>query len=688
MIDYSWVPWFRELVQKIADGGPDDLVEREKAVDWLKEDPPIRKYGDENVDPFSFLYTLVSHLGYQKFMQRLRSAGDAFSIETPPGVSRPHIKPNAINTLFHHAGHGNPSLLWRLFRQAARDAPALDGKVFDDVLDIKNVAMPKLTQALFIVNPRYFLPADGNVPDGALGRGESMALEAWGHQRLDKPSSHAAYEHVMKAVKRCFPECAAYEISTFLDIQESNELLVTNHRCFQLDSRIDGKDCWHEFDQSNSVRTGYAERSDALAEPQRGDIILVSTGSNQGRAVGVVESNGYGSDWTEEGRIAVYWINKRPAELVGQTAEYGLVEASQNSPAYRAFKQTDAYTDTLKMVEALAAKTGKHRTLTPRQPTKPAVPSRPDIALNRILYGPPGTGKTYNAVREAVRIIDGALPENPARQKDRFDELRRREQVAFVTFHQNYAYEDFIEGIRPVLDDSEGALRYELRDGIFKQIAHRAGEDRQRRFVLIIDEINRGNIAKIFGELISLVEGSKRTGREDEAEAVLPYSQQPFGVPDNVYLIGTMNTADRGIALLDVALRRRFEFIEQMPDETLVRQDIDGVDGRALLHALNQRIRENLDRDHQIGHTYLMGVKDVASLGRVFQTQIVPLLQEYFYDDWEKIDSVLSGSPFIVKQGAADTQSFDVLPAGDNRWRQTDSFQAIYRSNRSAADNE
>ena len=223
---------------------------------------------------------------------------------------------------------------------------------------------------------------------------------------------------------------------------------------------------------------------------------------------------------------------------------------------------------------------------------------------------------------------------------------------------------------------AKGALRYELRDGIFKQIAHRAGEDRQRRFVLIIDEINRGNIAKIFGELISLVEGSKRTGREDEAEAVLPYSQQPFGVPDNVYLIGTMNTADRGIALLDVALRRRFEFIEQMPDETLVRQDIDGVDGRALLHALNQRIRENLDRDHQIGHTYLMGVKDVASLGRVFQTQIVPLLQEYFYDDWEKIDSVLSGSPFIVKQGAADTQSFDVLPAGDNRWRQTDSFQA------------
>ena len=304
-------------------------------------------------------------------------------------------------------------------------------------------------------------------------------------------------------------------------------------------------------------------------------------------------------------------------------------------------------------------------------------------ALNRIFYGPPGTGKTFDAHSEAVWIIDGSpRTDDRERVKARFNELRDARQIEFVTFHQNYAYEDFIEGIRPVLDKDE--LAYELRDGIFKKIATRASEHPNDGHVLIIDEINRGNIAKIFGELITLIEPSKRLGGDDEAKARLPYSQELFGVPPNLHLIGTMNTADRGILLLDAALRRRFEFDEKMPDTSHIADHIEGVNGQHLLMAINRRIVENLDRDHQIGHTYLIGVKTLDELARAFQTQIIPLLQEYFYDDWEKMHKVLNGNAFITKRGDTDRPVFDVLPDGV-KWRQAESYQVIYGGNRGDA---
>ena len=313
--------------------------------------------------------------------------------------------------------------------------------------------------------------------------------------------------------------------------------------------------------------------------------------------------------------------------------------------------------------------------------------SKSRASLNRILYGPPGTGKTFDAVSEAVKAIDGTADGDRKQLKDRFNRLRNEGRVEFVTFHQNYAYEDFIEGIRPVLYRKK--LRYELRDGIFKQVAKRASEDPNNHYVLIIDEINRGNIAKIFGELITLIEPSKRLGEEDEAKATLPYSQESFGVPANLHLIGTMNTADRGIALLDVALRRRFDFVERMPeaDHDGIAENIEGVNGRHLLRAINHRIVEKLDREHQIGHTYLMGIETLEALKRAFQNQVVPLLQEYFYDDWEKIRGVLNDNAFITKRGT-EPPVFDVLGRDDDRWLQAESYRAIYGDNSGTGDDE
>lgn len=179
--------------------------------------------------------------------------------------------------------------------------------------------------------------------------------------------------------------------------------------------------------------------------------------------------------------------------------------------------------------------------------------------------------------------------------------------------------------------------------------------------VFIIDEINRGNISKIFGELITLIEPSKRINAKEQIRAILPYSGQSFGVPDNVYIIGTMNSADRSIAMIDTALRRRFSFIEMQPDSTILNDVlVDGIDIASMLDTLNKRITVLLDREHTIGHSYLLTLKNqptIEILAEIFEKKIVPLLQEYFYDDYEKIQLVLGDNQkpddstrFIIKK--------------------------------------
>jgi len=186
---------------------------------------------------------------------------------------------------------------------------------------------------------------------------------------------------------------------------------------------------------------------------------------------------------------------------------------------------------------------------------------------NIILYGPPGTGKTYEARRIALTKILGIDEDfsfNARITRAFFNYFLSLNQIRFVTFHPSYSYEDFIEGIKPEV--RRRSVIYTVKDGIFKQMAKLARRYPNKNFVLIIDEINRGNIPSIFGELITLIEEDKREGEPNAISVTLPYSQEKFSVPSNLYIIGTMNTADRSIALLDIALRRRFSFREIMPN--------------------------------------------------------------------------------------------------------------------------
>lgn len=437
--------------------------------------------------------------------------------------------------------------------------------------------------------------------------------------------------------------------------------------------------------------------------------------------------------------------------------------------------------------------------------------------LNQILYGPPGTGKTYEVIRRAAEIVEGHEIPDEDHAKACFDESCRAGRIRFATFHQSFSYEDFVEGIRPVFDESE-ATGFRVSDGILKRLATLAlfeslehiGSKVQKAFdshwsaliiqmvddegnselsipglggsaltlsftnrgnievtnsltkkqflcsravlakvweachpkktistkesrlaygkpahhhviaavynylqtlkplnvsytsledetthasivqnyyergassgwqlrtdgnyppyVLVIDEINRGNISRIFGELITLIEDDKREGAETALRVTLPSSRELFAVPPNLYILGTMNTADKSLALLDVALRRRFEFEELAPDFNVC-VDLPK-EMKAVLNRLNERIELRKDRDHRIGHAFFMSVKDAEGFNRVFRRKVVPLLQEYFFND-------IDGARFVLGEEAQSSEKGFLRPLKAqveskyqrNRWR-------------------
>lgn len=238
----------------------------------------------------------------------------------------------------------------------------------------------------------------------------------------------------------------------------------------------------------------------------------------------------------------------------------------------------------------------------------------------------------------------------------------------FVTFHQSFSYEDFIEGIKPNLDDEENNVSYRIEDGIFKKMCLKADADRENQYAIFIDEINRGNVSAIFGELITLIEDDKRLGEENELKAKLPYSKTELGVPPNLHIFGTMNTADRSVEALDSALRRRFTFEELMPLPGLLGGiTFSGFNLEEVLKTINERIEALLDRDHTIGHSYFIKIEngDVVALSQAFQNKIIPLLQEYFYHDYEKIALIL-GEGFVErKEGKVAFAKFALLEDPD-----------------------
>lgn len=310
------------------------------------------------------------------------------------------------------------------------------------------------------------------------------------------------------------------------------------------------------------------------------------------------------------------------------------VELNKGTAMYRVVKENEygvRFADGLALEEADVAV----------QKILPTLPKRTRKAfeLNSILYGAPGTGKTYATAKYALAITEGKSLEeyNDVTREDimsKYNQLVKDGLVVFTTFHQNYGYEDFIQGIRP--DTSTQEMRFKTVDGVFKKIAETAMNMPEKDFVIIIDEINRANISKVFGELITLIEDDKRWGEENAVSATLP-SGEIFAVPNNLYIVGTMNSADKSISLIDTALRRRFDFVEFVPDLTL----ISDTKLKAVLKKLNEGIEKELNStDLLVGHSYFIN-KSADDICTIMNRNIIPLLYEYFFDNKNKVEAQL-----------------------------------------------
>ena len=358
MVDYTWVAWFEELATTIAGNDERYLADRAGAVAWGRErvNVPLLKYGDENIDPMSFLYFLAQRNTTKQFEGIFRSVHEVFGITSDFPGTRPFIPTPTPNTttLYHNAKSFRPDLLWRLFRQAVPidGEPEIQSEDFDAVLDLPGVGIPKLTQTLFIANPSRFLPAD-RIIRTALPQPEIH----------DDVEDYEGYVTMMNAVNGLFPGCSPYEINTFLETQKKNPLITEGTTFFQISTNVynDETDYWEwtdgfeeelSFKENNYVYTGVRGTDSItypLTQPERGDIILVRFGRQQGHAIGVIEENGYASDgWNEEEVISVHWINKTTAPV-----EMGRLPGFSNAgePTCSAFRNTDAYTVSFDLID-------------------------------------------------------------------------------------------------------------------------------------------------------------------------------------------------------------------------------------------------------------------------------------------------------------------------------------------------
>ena len=657
---YGWVPWFRELAQKIATNDRHFLTERAKKVDWnLKgESPPLLKYGDENIDPFSFFYYLASRSKTPENRERIYpSISREFGISEPENLDRDEAfifpTPPPINVLFHASGNGDPALLRRLFRNAVTGVASMDTGHFDRALNIKGVAKAKLTQVLFLVNSEEFLPFDDNA---VLSLGIST-LE--GGRKID----WRRYRDELSRIRNAFPDCLPYEINLLAYLWNTEQLAVNSQRLFQVSTNVhnDGTDHWDDFRRNNWVYTGVPANGAGwddpnlderdlypLRDPRPGDVVLVRYGRRKGRGIGVVYKNDYVDRLAADSRIHVLWLNKSAATLPKDTPIIGFSKAL--AATEKTFRQATEYTSTFDLLDRISRED-------PPEPPNGEVPAPQAPAGDRntsedppessngeaaalqalanellidsdfletvrlllqdkrqvIFQGPPGTGKTYAAQKLAGHLAGS------------------KRRVRLIQFHPSYAYEDFVQGFRPTLEG--GQPGFELRDGPLPAMAEEARKAPGAKHFLIIDEINRGNLAKVFGELYFLLEY-----RDQPMQ--LQYSDKPFELPDNLYIIGTMNTADRSIALVDLALRRRFHFVEFHPDKPPIQGLLERWLDRNTPHmawiadVVNHANKKLNDRQAAVGASYFMtNDLDDRKVGLIWEHNVLPYIEERLYGE-------------------------------------------------------
>ena len=817
---FTWVPFYIELADKILDFKDDraTLISKVKEahISANKELPKIETDNDNipDIDPFT-VFALFNRGTQSVDARKAICTGykDAFDIAADVPSDFDGIPPQRYNQYCFYRYVNDPKrdnncfrILWELFEESIKRSQGENNEVkfeecFEKALKLSLVGVPKLTIGLFQVRPNTFISLDSvNKPFIESKLKKTVSIQSGSdYLNLCKEVSDS-----IQASNECktLPEFSAlaYDKKVQDKATPINDWFPTKE---EYDPKI-SKEQWLDFmNNSGLFNDNYKHFLSVILD-------------NGGQATCAQLAKKYGNTTAHYNMTAVH--------LAEQVAEY------TNCPLRKDEDGKDRYWTVLFIGKKASSEEKGGFIWKMRDELKEATESMnlsevktvqeetqsTDIALNTILYGPPGTGKTRNTIIYAVAIIENRTLDSVRAESyfdvvERYNDYKSDGMVEFTTFHQSYGYEEFIEGIKPVMEagsEDQKDIEYEITPGLFKSFCERASQpvlkkakqdiglnasptvwkvslegtgdnptrteclennhirigydgygenvtsetdfaesggknvlnafiykmkigdvvlscyssttidaigvvtgeyewhneyehykrlrkvnwlvkgirediseangssmtlpsvyrmnitladvmaivskyskgtdevqENGKNYVFIIDEINRGNISKIFGELITLIEPTKRLGQEEGTNVRLPYSKKPFGVPDNVYLIGTMNTADRSIATIDTALRRRFQFKEMQPNPNILDGVIvDGVSIKDMLIRMNKKISVLYDREHTIGHAYFIPLKknaDIETLAAIFKNNIIPLLQEYFYDDYEKIRMVL-----------------------------------------------
>lgn len=832
---FTWVPVFKAVAAWLVDyeSRQQELVGILKEVGFDAglddKDETGNTISLQEIDPFTF-FCMFTKYGIEKRKQLFVKLIQVAELNVPPPSDFDGVPTaNAMKVwMFPFKANRQDWMiptLWKLFRQSKAE---LDSDTFARALQVPGTGFAKLTEALFYVDPDRYFPIDGQtrpwleeagvpIPKGTLSAYMSALDEV--RKRSSKPFAQLSH-----------------------DAWEKNQ-----------DAPFDAQ-----------VAIDYLRSR--FPDTYSGTSHIAAYRTPAGRQLAFDP----GTTPAKKSTLQVF-LDARPPQVPDDRVGEYPPEKSRNhhlgSHAPRLAAGQKAYTVRVSSLPELVELCDwyESKSLTSQTATLPTSRSVMSIQpLNQILYGPPGTGKTYATINKALAILDPDFAakhaDDRAALKSRYDELVAEHRIRFVTFHQSFSYEDFVEGLRA--DSEGGTLQYRVEPGVFRSICDDArgsaqiasdigvredariwkisidgtvvpsqtrnycfanGEARigwsavgdlksehlvevpayaslgtndrsslrdfsqeiepgdvllcigseyqfqavgvvqggyeyqatpptgvrpdyvnvlpvhwlakglsldirplngGRKFtlktvyemgrfgwpeladyleassvkldgaapaqqskglphVLIIDEINRGNISRVFGELITLIEPSKRKGTEEALEVILPYSKKKFSVPNNVYLVGTMNTADRSLAGLDIALRRRFKFEEMPPRlDALAGKNVAGIDLQELLVTMNRRIEVLLGRDYLLGHAYFLDIDNIAGLADVFRRQVLPLLQEYFFEDWQRIAWVLNDQAkpeddhkFLIKEVASLGQVFGAgvdLPQGNDLWRIND----------------
>lgn len=597
---YQWIDYFKLLTDKILEYKNNRNEFRKKVINVLSEYSKIGNYEISGIDPLSFIYELA-RLWIRKDKKIIyNKVAEEFNIQCDLGNIDKWIFLNPIHNTFFYYGNEllDNDIHWNIFIMA-KNIDFIDEKIFQNILEIKNISIAKLTQVLSIIEPDKYIPYDKRTTNYS-----QIDYNKNEHQYIN-------YKKHIETIQNLFPKCSLYETSIFMKINDRIKY-IENRKIYQISSYMENgvngtKDHTDFFHNQSAVYLD-GKQSDGgtrypIAEPKKGDIIIARRG-NKTNGIGIIIQNEYSDDiFTLDKRIYVIWINKNSFDNI------------LSQPRYLALKLMDeidikkcknVYRETFKIlgIDGMENKEIKD------------IKNIFEFKKQTILQGAPGTGKTYTAKKVAEAI--GC-------------------DYEVIQFHPSYTYEDFVRGIVSKTDEN-GNISYEVEDKILMNAIEKAKE--HEKYILIIDEINRANLPSVLGELLYALEYR-------EEPVICPYKKDKEDdgkiiIPKTLYIIGTMNTADRSIGSIDYAVRRRFAFYTVKANEEYIKDDYSK---KVFKYIKNEIIEKHLSEEYQlddimIGHSYFIFSDEAYSdedlaykyMNLSLQYNIIPLLEEYYKD--------------------------------------------------------